>query len=70
MASIWWALMIAATRPGKTRLDLSAARGVVHLHALALGADQAGLAQHLEVMRQRRLRDHPVVDARERRAGL
>ena len=45
-----WALMIAGSRPGKPRVDLVAAGGVVHLDAPALAADQARLAQRLEVL--------------------
>ena len=42
-------------RAGEAAVEFAEPRRVVHLHALAFTADQARLAQHLEVLRQRRL---------------
>ena len=50
--------------------DLVAPCGVVHLDADALTLDEAGLAQHLEVLRQRRLWDRDFVDLPKRRTDL
>src|SRR5947209_12833910 len=50
---------------GEAGLHLGAARGVVHLDAFALGANQAGLTEHLEVLREGGFGDRPVDDVLE-----
>ena len=42
---------------GEARLDLRAARGIEHFHAVAFAADEAVLAQDFEVLRQSRFGD-------------
>src|SRR5580692_6578549 len=54
----------------EARGDLLAARGVVQFHALALAADQTGLAQRLEVLGKRGLGNRPRADLEEGGAGL
>ncbi len=44
-------------KPRAAGVDLVAARGVVHLDPLPLAADEAGLAQRLEVLREGGLGD-------------
>ena len=55
---------------GEPLFDLGAARGVLHFDTAALTADQAGVTQRGEMLRERRLRDIPVDDGQEVRATL
>src|SRR5207253_9176652 len=56
-------------QPWKAPLDLRAARRVLHFDAVAFAADQAGLPEHLEVLRQRRFGDRLLADVQETRAA-
>ena len=54
---------------GKALVDLPAACGVAHLHALPFAADQASFAQGTEMLGERRLRNLAVVQLQEGRAA-
>jgi hypothetical protein len=54
---------------GEAGIDFGATRGVVHLNAFALGVDESGFAEYLEVLGERGLRDRPVDDVLKGRAG-
>src|SRR5437868_936739 len=55
---------------GEAFVDFVASRRVVHFDALAFALDQPRFSQHLEMLRQRRLRYRSVDDANESRTGL
>ena len=54
----------------ETLIDLSAARGVVHLDAASLTTDEAGLAEHFEVLGEGGFGYGMVGDREEGRAVL